>query len=109
MKHIQLIKELELKGTVRSDEPKAQEIYNAPHRRILEIVLQEGATLAKHKANEPITVLCLAGEGVFRAGDELEDEIDMRPGTLITLETGIPHEAVAGSGLRLLVTRIKDF
>ena len=108
MENIELIAELDM------DEPSgmendlmAKEIYNGPMRRILDIRLQNGATLPRHKANEPITVLCLAGKGIFHAGPDLEDAQEMNPGTLITLEPGIEHDLVADAAVHILVTRFK--
>jgi quercetin dioxygenase-like cupin family protein len=108
MIHIELITNLDLQvqGTVEKD-LEVVELLNETFARILEIRLNNGAVLKRHKADEPITVLCLSGKGVFRAGNELEDEIEFRAGTLITLATGTQHEAVADPQMHLLVSRFK--
>ncbi|HEY2865838.1 MAG TPA: hypothetical protein VGJ02_01985, partial [Pyrinomonadaceae bacterium] len=79
--------------------------FEGERRRILGIQLKNGAILPKHKAPEPITVLCLDGEGTFYAGDELEESQKMKRGTLVTLAAGVEHEARAEPELHLLVTR----
>ncbi|MBK9163112.1 MAG: hypothetical protein IPM21_04245 [Acidobacteria bacterium] len=84
-----------------------EQLFDGPFRRVLHIRLRAGAVLKKHKASEPITVLCLAGNGTFRAGPDLEDSCQLTKGTLITLEAEVEHEAVAGNGLHLLVTKFK--
>lgn len=108
MKNIELIADLDMDAPSGMEKDLvAKEIYNAPMRRIIDIRLQNGATLPRHKANEPITVLCLAGKGTFHAGPELEDAQELIPGTLITLEPGVEHDLVADPAIHILVTRFK--
>lgn len=83
------------------------EIFNGTRRRMVEVKLQRDAALTRHKAKEPITVLCLSGNGVFRAGPNLEDEQKLKPGTLLTLEPEVEHEVVAQPDLHLLVIKFK--
>jgi quercetin dioxygenase-like cupin family protein len=87
---------------------EVRELFNGSRRRILDIRLRNSAVLKRHKAAEPITVQCVSGKGTFRAGPELEDSIQFRSGTLITLEPDVEHEAVAAPELHILVTRFKD-
>ena len=108
MKNIEFIANLDM--NVPSGMEKdlvAKEIYTGPMRRIIDIRLQNGALLPRHKANEPITVLCLSGKGTFHAGSELDEAQEMVPGTLITLETGVEHDLVAEPAVHILVTRFK--
>lgn len=108
MKNITLLENFELDKTVAAETDKElNEIYNGIRRRLVEVKLRNNAVLSKHKAQEPITVLCLSGSGVFRAGKDLEDSVDLRAGTLITLEAGVEHEVVAQPELRILVTKFK--
>lgn len=108
MSNIELIANLDMEAPSGMEKDlMAKEIYNGPMRRIIDIRLQNGATLPRHKANEPITVLCLAGKGSFHAGPELEDAQEMNPGTLITLEPGVEHDLVADPAVRILVMRFK--
>lgn len=109
MKYIELIKDLDLNSSeVFEKDKEVSELFNGPFRKLVEVRLQNGATLSKHKANEPITVLCLAGSGVFRAGADLDDSRILRAGTLITLEARVEHEVVAEPALHLIVTKFKD-
>lgn len=109
MKTINLLEKFDLGGKVKSANNKeVRELYNGARRRLIEIKLRENAVLTKHKAPEPITVLCLAGKGVFRAGENLEETLDLSAGVLLTLEAGIEHEVTAEPEIHILVTRFKD-
>lgn len=108
MNNITFIKELELGTFAPADRPKeVQEIFSGERRRILEVQLRDGETLAKHKAAEPITVLCLGGNGRFKAGGDLEDSIPLTAGTFITLEANVEHAVYADPDLHILVTKFK--
>ena len=108
MKHIKLINEFEFSSDNSSEKNKeVREIYDDAKFRMIEVKLRGGAVLAKHKAAEPITVLCLQGAGTFSAGTDLEDTQQMKAGTLITLEAGVEHEATANPEMHLLVTKYK--
>ena len=109
MKQIELIEKFNF-GEPFSDGPEKQvrEIYDGARRRMIKVKLSGGAVLTKHKAVEPISVLCLAGRGVFTAGAELEEKIDLSAGVLITLGAGVEHEVVAAPEIYLLVTKFKD-
>ena len=108
MNSITLLQNFEL-GTMSAsaESKKVNEIFNGSMRRIVEVKLFNNDILSKHKAKEPITVFCLSGKGVFRAGKDLEDSQDLQAGTLITLESEVEHEVVAAPELHLLVTKFK--
>lgn len=108
MSSIRLLKTFEIGAITDSEPKKLNEIFNGARRRLVEVTLKNNAVLTKHKAREPITVLCLAGKGKFRAGSDLEDEQELRAGTLITLEAEVEHEVIAEPELRLLVTKFKE-
>ena len=109
MQHIKLIKDFDVApNTVLEKDKEVNELFNGPFRKLVEVRLQNGATLSKHKANEPITVFCVSGNGVFRAGSDLEDPFVLHAGALITLEAGVEHEVVAEPALHLIVTKFKD-
>lgn len=109
MKNIELLKNFALgEISVGEKSKEVKEIYNGARRRLVEVKLRDNEILAKHRAVEPITVLCLAGSGVFRAGADLSEEQMLVAGTLITLEGGVEHEVVAQPALDLLVTKFKD-
>ena len=109
MKNIEFLDKFEL-GKI-SDSEKSKEVkkvFDGVRRQLISVILRNDEVLPKHKANEPITVFCLAGSGTFRAGKDLEDEQKLEAGTLITLEAEIEHEVVAEPDIHLLVTKFKD-
>lgn len=109
MKHIEIIEKFDLCGEIHSEKDiEARQLYKGERRQIMEIKLRNNAVLSKHKASEPITVLCLSGKGKFRAGIDLNEEIEIEAGTLLTLEAEVLHEAFAEPELLLLVTKFKQ-
>lgn len=73
MKTIELLEKFEIGGQVSAAKDKeVRELYNGARRRMVEVKLRENAVLARHKAAEPISVLCLSGKGVFTAGELVE-------------------------------------
>lgn len=92
-----------------TDVKKVREVCDLPHCRMVEVLLNAHDTLSKHKANEPISVLCLAGSGYFTAGPDLADRQDLEVGTVIALDAGVEHEVTADEHLRLLVTKFKQY
>ena len=109
MKHIEFIKDFDIGADTTFDKDKeVNQLFDGAFRKLVEVRLQNGAVLSRHKAKEPITVFCLSGAGVFLAGKDLEDSQTLRAGTLITLEAGVEHEVVADPTLHILVTKFKD-
>jgi quercetin dioxygenase-like cupin family protein len=109
MKAINILEKFELGGQVKTSKNKeVRELFNGARARIIEIKLSENAVLTKHTAPEPITVLCLAGKGIFKAGEQLDEQTDLTAGVLLTLEAGILHEVAAEPAIHILVTRFKD-
>jgi quercetin dioxygenase-like cupin family protein len=105
---IRLLKTFELDTTVIHHKPfEITELFDGERRRLLEIKLSEGEILKKHKAAEPITIFCISGNGTFKAGEDLAEEIELKSGTFLTLEADIMHEIKAKPELRLLLTKFK--
>ncbi len=105
---IEHIADLNLAGD-SSTGKKLTQLFDGLGRRIVSVELAGGDLLSKHKTGEPISVLCLAGNGVFRAGEDLDEVQTLSPGTLITLEADIPHSVNAKTSMRLLVTKFKPY
>jgi len=108
MHNIHLVVDLANQATTMAKDIEVAELFDGPRRKIIQIRLRAGATLAKHKANEPITVFCHAGTGVFSAGTDLDNTQKLHAGILITLESGVEHEVVATTDLTLIVTKFKE-
>jgi quercetin dioxygenase-like cupin family protein len=105
MNNFEAIIDLAEPGSAEDSDKVVTKLFEGERRRLLSIRLRNGAILPKHKAPEPITVLCLDGEGTFYAGDELEESQKMKRGTLVTLAANVEHEARAENELHVLVTR----
>ena len=105
MTNFEAVIDLDEAGANSDTDKIVTKLFEGERRRILGIRLRNGAVLSKHKAPEPITVLCLDGEGTFYAGENLEESQKMKRGTLVTLAADIDHEARAEPELHLLVTR----
>lgn len=109
MRYISLIRDPSTAaGPDGGRDKQVTELFNGPFRRILEIRLQNGAVLARHHAAEPITVYCVSGAGVFKAGTDLDDTQRLDAGSLITLDAGVDHEIAAEPDLTIIVSRFKS-
>jgi len=106
MKHIQLLANFTFGQEPSSATGKeANVLLSREGQKVFEVKLSNSEKLARHTASSPITVLCLAGSGVFRAGEELEDEQALTVGTLIALDAGVAHEVSAEPAVQILVTK----
>ena len=87
MKNIVLLENFQFGQTPEAEKKEVKEIFNRTRRRrrLMSVELRRDDTPPKHLANEPITVLCLAGSGIFRAGRDLEGGLRLPAGTLILL------------------------
>lgn len=109
MKHIEFIEKLYFGNEIHSEKDiDPRQLYKGSRRQIMEVKLRNNAVLSKHKAAEPITVLCLSGSGKFLAGEDLQDEQILETGTFITLDADILHEVYAEPELHILVTKFKQ-
>jgi len=78
-------------------------LFDGPRRKIIQITLRGGAILKAHKADEPITVQCVAGSGQFVEVDG--DKMELTAGVLITVEPQVVHEVRALPQVSILVTK----
>lgn len=109
MKNIELLENFGCGNIAAGDKNKeVRKIFDGSRRQLVSVVLRGGEILSKHKAAEPITVFCLAGSGMFRAGRNLEEEQKLVAGTLLTIEAEIEHEVSAEPDIHILVTKFKD-
>lgn len=109
LKNIHLLKHFEFNQEFILDKPfEVSEFFDDDTRTFIEIKISDGKVLKTHKANVPISILCLSGTGVFKAGENLEDEISLQAGTFLALESAVPHEITATPQLLLLLTKFKQ-
>ena len=108
MKYIGLLENFKLNEIAPSEKSKVvKKLFDGARRQIMSVELRNNEMLSKHTASEPITVVCLAGSGTFRAGKDLEESQKLSAGTLIILAGGIEHEVVAEPEIHILVTKFK--
>jgi quercetin dioxygenase-like cupin family protein len=108
MSNLQFVTKVDLCSLDDGSKPmEVRKLFDGESGTLIEIKLRNHHTLARHKAVEPITVLCLAGKGVFRAGSLLEEEHELIAGSLIVLAGGIEHEIEGQSDVAILVTKFK--
>jgi quercetin dioxygenase-like cupin family protein len=84
------------------------EILNNEDARIVAVKMWDGAVLKRHHADVPITVLCVSGSGIFKAGSDLEEQRLLEPGVLLSLPASIEHEVAPTPELVIVVTKYKQ-
>ena len=105
--YIKFLGDINLTETFKTERNKEINIlFSIVTQKVIEIILTNSEILTKHLIPTAITVLCLGGNGVFKAGENLEVEKKLTAGTLIYLEKDIFHEVVAQPNLRILVTKL---
>lgn len=108
MKHIKLASSVPSQTVEDTHTNKVMSpLLDDDHCRMVAVALNNGEQLTKHHAAEPISVLCLSGNGIFTAGSDLEESTELMAGTLLTLSAGVEHEVTATPALRILVTKYK--
>ena len=80
-------------------------LFDGERRKIVQITLRNKAVLDAHKAAEPITIQCIAGDGKLIVGKE---EVDLQEGVLVTIEPNVVHEIRATPKVSILLTKFKD-
>ena len=86
------------------DEGKAREaqtLFVDQWRKLVLIVLRQGAILADHSARVPITVHAIVGRGILRIGN---DEYTLEPGVIVPIDAHVVHNVQATPDLSILVT-----
>jgi len=85
-------------------EPRA--LLDAPHLKIVAIVLRDGTVLPEHTAPTPVTIHAVSGSGVARIGGEAHP---LDATHFISLAPGVPHsiEPAAGTDMVLLVHYVR--
>ena len=82
-------------------------LFNGVRRKIMQITLRRKARLNAHQAVEPITILCVAGEGDL-IDVKRKEHYKLSPGVLITVEPEIVHEVRALPEVSILLTKFTE-
>ncbi len=81
--------------------PRTTTLLREDGLRTLLLHLKTGEQIPEHQTRGAITVHCLKGEAIFSSGNE---RVELRPGSLIGLGPGSPHDVAAQQDTLLLVT-----
>ncbi len=108
MNNIKLLGRVEPLASETNSDRIVQKLVDDETKTVLAITLKNGAILSKHKADEPITVLCFSGKGEFRAGDTMSESEMLESGTLIAVDANIEHEVRALPNTQIIVTKFKN-
>ena len=85
--------------------PRTTPLFRESGLRTLLLHLKAGEHMAEHHTPGAIIVHCLAGRGVFDAGEE---RTDLRPGILISVPPAGPHSLTAADEELLLLVVIAE-
>jgi quercetin dioxygenase-like cupin family protein len=80
---------------------RATTLFQEGGLRGLLLHLKAGEQIPEHQTRGAITVHCLKGEAMFWSGDE---QVALRPASLISLAPAVPHRVAAQGDTLLLVT-----
>lgn len=80
---------------------RATTLFQEHGMRGLLLHLKAGEQIPEHRTPGSITVQSLKGEAIFASGEE---QITLRPGSLISLAPAVPHRVSAQQETLLLVT-----
>jgi quercetin dioxygenase-like cupin family protein len=81
--------------------PRATTLFQGSGLRGLLLHLNAGEQIPEHQTRGAITVHCLQGEATFGSGEE---QVTLRPASLISLAPAVPHCVMAQQDTLLLVT-----
>ncbi len=88
-------------------EKEIKPLFDGNRRKIVQITLRSNAVLEAHKAAEPITIQCIAGNGILIVGDEKE-KVELKEGVLVTIEPNIIHEIRSTPEVSILLTKFTE-
>ncbi|HQX80411.1 MAG TPA: hypothetical protein PKW63_01580 [Vicinamibacterales bacterium] len=82
-------------------------LFTGPGRKLVQITLRNGGTLAAHNAPVPITIQCVAGSGTLTVSGQGQP-VPLTPGVLVTIEPGVVHEIVGTPAVSVLLTQFTE-
>lgn len=84
-----------------STDRSARTLVKSGALRVTLVGLAPGGSMARHKADGPISIQAIEGEVVFEAGNE---EWTLKAGSMLAVEPGIVHSVRSPSGGFFLLT-----
>lgn len=91
--------QLDIEGPINKDV-----LFNGSRRKIAQLTLNDGKSLGSHTVAMPFMVYCISGEGELILGENYKT-VELKPGSMVTVEADIPHDVVAKPDLSILVIR----
>jgi quercetin dioxygenase-like cupin family protein len=85
-------------GAPRETKP----LFSGPGRKLTQMTLRRGASLAEHVSPDPLIIECVAGTGTLTTGGQ---QLPLFQGRRVALDAGEPHAVVADAFLTLILTR----
>jgi quercetin dioxygenase-like cupin family protein len=80
--------------------PRTTPLFREAGLRTILLHLNAGENMPEHQTRGAILVHCLAGRGVFAAGEE---RTELRPGMLISVPPAAPHSVTAAADQEVLL------
>jgi len=91
--------QLNIDGDIKKDV-----LFNGSQRKITQLTLNNGKSLGSHTVSMPFLVYCVAGEGELVLGEN-DKTIELKPGSMVTVEANIPHDVIGKPSLSIVVIR----
>ncbi len=80
-------------------------LFKGEKRIIAQVTLRDAQSMGVHTEAVPFLVYAVSGKGALILGEN-EKNIALEAGTLVTVESGIPHDVVAQPELSILVVKL---
>lgn len=94
--------QLDLEGLMKKDV-----LFNGSRRKIEQLKLNDGKSLGSHTVTMPFIVFCVAGEGELILGEN-DKTVELKPGSMVTVEADMPHDVVTKPDLSIVVIRFMN-
>lgn len=91
--------------TFEEGQPVISAVASLGSTHVKRVTLKSGVTLKCHKTDDQVWVLWLRGKAKFTAQDE---EYVMHPGSMLEMQAGTPHGAVAETDCVFAVFKFKS-
>lgn len=79
-------------------------LFEGARRKITQINISKGNSLGSHTADMPFLLMCVDGNGKLVLGKN-NTKVKLHPGSMVTVESGVPHDIAAEPNLSILVVR----
>ncbi|MBZ0178461.1 MAG: hypothetical protein K8F36_04140 [Melioribacteraceae bacterium] len=84
-----------------------ENLFEGTRRKISHVNMANGKCLGEHSVKMPFVIFCTSGEGVLVFANDTK--VNLKPGSLITIEANVTHDVIAKPKLSFLLIRfMKD-